>query len=429
MRNTYRQPSRSQPIAMKNNNGCEVREITPETNLCHRINRTRAKLVSHYRRALRAYLRHRDNARLQAAYELGCIALRSGMGVFDIARLHEEILVKAIADNGSPRELAHQTQAAEAFLLESLSPFETARRGIPEAYVRLGQLNKTLRQRNKALAAITARQHPMEEALRTSKGRCLKLLQEARYMKKDIQQHSAKMIMAREEERKRISRELHDEIGQVLATVNIGLGVLKKQAGHDRSFQKRVTATQTLLEQSMESVHRFARELRPEMLDHFGPYEAIRSYVRAFSERTGITATIQSKADLTGLDSEQEIVLFRVAQESITNVFKHAHATRIDIQFHRHLQGVCMEIQDNGRSFTVKDRLGKKGEERLGLLGMQERVRLVRGEFSIESAPGSGTTVRVRFPFGSKNGVASNGIGPKAPARESTPVVWSKTIL
>jgi signal transduction histidine kinase len=414
---------------MKNNNGCEVREITPETNLCHRINRTRAKLVSHYRRALRDYLGHRDHARLQAAYELGCIGLRSGMGVFDMARLHEETLAKAMTDYGGRAEMLQQARAAETFLLDALSPFEAARRGLPEAYVRLEQLNETLDKRNTALAAITARQRPMEEALRTSKGRCLKLFQQARSMKKDIQQHSAKMVMAREEERKRISRELHDEIGQVLATVNVGLSLLKKQAGHDRSFQNRVTATQRLLEQSMESVHRFARELRPEMLDHFGPYEAIRSYVRAFAERTGIAAAIHSKVDLDGLDSEQELVLFRVAQESITNVFKHAHATRIDIQFHRHPQGVCMEIQDNGRSFSVKDKLGKKGGKRLGLLGMQERVRLVRGEFSIESTPGSGTKVRVRFPLGPKNGVALNGNGRKAPSHESIPVVLSETIL
>jgi signal transduction histidine kinase len=346
---------------MKNNNGCEVREITPEVNFCHRINRSRAKLVSHYRQALRDYLGNRDNAHLQAAYELGCIALRSGMGIFDMARLHEEILVKAMTGDGNPREVTQEALAAETFLLDALSPFEAARRGIPEAYVRLGQLKKTLNQRNKALAVITARQRPMEEALRTSKGRCLKLFQQARSMKKDIQQHSAKVVMAREEERKRISRELHDEIGQVLATVNVGLSLLKKQAGHDRSFQNRVAATQRLLEKSMESVHRFARELRPEMLDHFGPYEAIRSYVRAFAERTGIAATIHSKVNLDGLDSEQELVLFRVAQESITNVFKHAHATRIDIQFHRHPQGVCMEIQDNGRSFSVKDKLGQKG--------------------------------------------------------------------
>ncbi|HXA14882.1 MAG TPA: sensor histidine kinase [Opitutaceae bacterium] len=414
---------------MKNNSGCEVRKITPEASLCHRINRTRAKLVSHYRRALRDYLRCKDNARLQAAYELGCIALRSGMGVFDMARLHEETLPKAMTCDGSRAEVAQQARAAETFLLDALSPFEAARRGLPEAYVRLGQLNEMLEQRNKALVEITARQRPMEEALRTSKGRCLKLFQQARSMKKDIRQHSAKMVMAREEERKRISRELHDEIGQVLAAVNVGLGMLKKQAGHDRSFQKRVTATQTLLEQSMESVHRFARELRPEMLDHFGPYEAIRSYARAFSERTGIAATIHSKADLAGLDNEQEIVLFRVAQESITNVFKHAHATRIDIKFHRHFQGVCMEIQDNGRSFSVEEELGKKWKKRLGLLGMQERVRLVRGDFSIESAPGSGTKVRVQFPLAPKNGTASNGNGHRACSHESSTVVLPKTIL
>jgi signal transduction histidine kinase len=297
---------------------------------------------------------------LQAAHELGCIALHSGMGVFDMARLHQEILAKAMICHGNRKAVAQQARAAETFLLDALSPFEAARRGIPEAYVRLGQLTETLEQRNKALAEIAARQHPIEKALRTSQKRCLRLFQEARSMKKDIRQHPAKLCVAREEERKRISRELHDEIGQVIAAVSVGLEMLKKQASHDQSFQRQVATTQTLLEQSMASVHRFAQELRPEMLDQFGPYEAIHSYVRAFAERTGITAIIQSKGDLAGLDSEQEIVLFRVAQECITNISKHAHATKIDICFRRLPQGISMEIHDNGRSFSVVDALGKK---------------------------------------------------------------------
>src|ERR1035441_7523296 len=130
---------------MKNNNGCEVREITPETSFCHRIDRSRAKLVSHYRRALRDYLGHGDHACLQAAHELGCIAMRSGMGVFDMARLHGETLAQAMTGDGSRREAAQQAEAAETFLLDALAPFEAARRGLPEAYVRLEQLNEILR--------------------------------------------------------------------------------------------------------------------------------------------------------------------------------------------------------------------------------------------------------------------------------------------
>jgi signal transduction histidine kinase len=401
---------------MTHNRGPEIRSLTSEEKVWHRIDGNRAKLLSRYRSALRDYLEHGDNEHLQSAYELGCVALHSGLGAFDMARLHEEILAKVAPHGGSREATARLARAADAFLLDALSPFESARRGLPAAYVRLGELKETLELRNKELAAITARQHPMEEALRVGKERYIKLFRQARTMKKDIRQHSAKMILAQEEERKRLSRELHDEIGQALAAVNVGLVMLKKHAGNDQSFQKWVTATHGLLEQSMESVHRLARELRPEMIDLFGPYEAIRAYVKAFAERTGITANIQPKADLTGLDSEQEIVLFRVAQESITNISKHACATRIDVRFHRLPQEICMEIQDNGRSFSVEDKLVRNGDKRLGLLGMQERVRLGRGDFSIESAPGQGTKVRVQFPLTGKNGGASNGnvVSPEA---------------
>ncbi len=415
------------PHKMKTNNQTENQSIAVGVGPYRRLHGARARLTNRYRSALLDYLRHRDNERLQLAYDLGCIAMRSGMGVFDMARLHEETLATAMPTNTSFADAAQQTRSAETFLLDALSPFEAARRGIPEAYVRLGELNETLEKRNKELAAIAARQHPIEEALRASKERYFKLFKQARTMKADIRQHAAKMILAQEEERKRLSRELHDEIGQVLAAVNVGLVMLKKQAGHDRLFQERVGATQALLEQSMESVHRFARELRPEMVDLFGPYEAIRSYVKAFAERTGITAIIRSKVDLAGLDSEQEITLFRVAQESITNISKHAHATRIDIRFRRLPQEICMEIQDNGRSFSVGDKLAEKGQKRLGLMGMQERVQLARGDFSIVSEPGQGTKVRVQFPLVPGVGAAADGSESKARAHDS--VVPSKEIL
>jgi signal transduction histidine kinase len=228
-------------------------------------------------------------------------------------------------------------------------------------------------------------------------------------MKREIRLHAAKVILAQEEERKRVSRELHDEIGQGLVAVSVGLAILKKHAGRDQAFQRRVNATQALLETSMESVHRFARDLRPEMLDLFGPFEAIRTYVKAFAERTGIAARMQTKADLAGLDSEQELVLFRVAQESITNVFKHAQATRVDIRFRRLPREILMEIGDNGRSFSVEDTLRRVEGKRLGLTGMRERVRLVHGELAIESSPGRGTKVRVTFPIALNQDAATGG--------------------
>lgn len=245
-------------------------------------------------------------------------------------------------------------------------------------------------------------QKQAQDALQESKEHYVQLFREAQEMEENLRQLSHKVVTAQEEERKHISRELHDEVGQTLTAVNVSIAMLKKEAGADGRLNGKVAAAQKLLEQSLETVHRFARELRPEMLDHLGPYAALRSYTKSFGERTGIKTVLQPNVTLDGIDGQQAIVLFRVAQESLTNVFKHARATRVEIGFPRIPGGICMEIADDGRSFHVDAQLAGKGKRRLGLLGMQERVRLVNGTFSIESVPGRGTTVRVQIPVGSQ---------------------------
>ena len=115
--------------AMKDHRGCDL-DVAPEASPRRPGKGSRAKLVSRYRAALRDYLRHTDNRRLQSAYDLGCVALRCGMGVFDMARLHEETLAKALTTGGSARESEQQARAAETFLLDALSPFEAARRAL-----------------------------------------------------------------------------------------------------------------------------------------------------------------------------------------------------------------------------------------------------------------------------------------------------------
>lgn len=242
-------------------------------------------------------------------------------------------------------------------------------------------------------------QKQAQDALQESKEHYMQLFREAQEMEDNLRQLSHKVVTAQEEERKHISRELHDEVGQTLTAVNVCIAMLKKEAGTNGRLNGKVAAAQELLEQSLETVHRFARELRPEMLDHLGPYAALRSYVKSFGERTGIKTTLQPNVNLDGIDGQQAIVLFRIAQESLTNVFKHARATEVNIRFPNIEGGICMEIADNGRSFPVQKQLAGKGRRRLGLLGMQERVRLVNGIFSIESVQGRGTTIRVQIPI------------------------------
>lgn len=236
-----------------------------------------------------------------------------------------------------------------------------------------------------------------ELALRESRQHYIRLFEEAKAMQEKLRRLSNKVMTAQEEERKHISRELHDEIGQTLTAANVSIAMLRKHAESDPDFARKVENAQTLLEQSMDMVHRFARELRPSMLDHLGPFAALQSYVKSYTKRTGLHVELQNTAKLDGLDPNQGTVLYRVAQESLTNVFKHAAATRVTIRLSQQAGKVRMEIADNGRGATrILEDAG--AGQRIGVLGMQERVRLASGEFSIRSAPKRGTTVRVLLP-------------------------------
>src|SRR5262249_10127199 len=160
-----------------------------------------------------------------------------------------------------------------------------------------------------------------------------------------------------------------------------------------RYLKEKIADTQSLLGQTMECVHRFARELRPTMLDELGLLSALRSYLKGFAERTGLRVHFKASPQAEKLDDEQKTVVFRVAQESLTNVAKHAQAPQVTATLRTLKNGVRMQITDNGKSFRVQPQFSVGTRKRLGLLGMQERVRLVNGRFAIESEPGKGTTV------------------------------------
>ncbi len=366
-------------------------------------------LVAKYQLALGAYLAREQEADLQRAYELGRSALNLGLGVLDITRLHQEAVgqlerSRRPAVNGD-REWAKTRQVIDTFFMETLSPFEVAHRGFRDACERLQGLNEMLEERNHELRASNRKlgaeireRKRAEEALRDSREHYMRLFKEARAMEENLRQLSNKVLTVQEEERKHISRELQDEIGQALTAVNVSVALLRSHAPDDAIFRKKVDDAQRLLEQSMEMINRFARDLRPSMLDHLGPVAALRNYVKLFMERTGIKTELEGSVSVDQLNNQQGTVLYRIAQESLTNVFKHAKATRVKIRLRQLPRAVSMEIADNGCAFAVQASNGE-GRQPLGLLGMQERVRLVNGQLAIESVPKRGTTVRVQIPL------------------------------
>jgi PAS domain S-box-containing protein len=252
---------------------------------------------------------------------------------------------------------------------------------------------------NRELKEEIIRRQAVEESLKKSEQHYSRLLDQSRVMQEELRHLSREVLQAQEEERKRISRELHDVIAQTLTGINIRLAALKKEAGiNPGGFERNIALTQQLVEKSVDIVHQFARELRPAVLDDLGLVAALHSFMKSFTARTGVHTHLTAFAGVERLETDRRTVLFRVAQEALTNVARHAQATRVEVSIQKQPQGICMKIKDDGKSFDVKRAMLARGAKRLGLLGMRERLEMVGGRFEIESAPGQGTTVTAQLP-------------------------------
>jgi PAS domain S-box-containing protein len=248
----------------------------------------------------------------------------------------------------------------------------------------------------------------VEESLVKSERHQRRLLEKSRLMQEQLRNLSRQVLHAQEEERKRVSRELHDVIGQTLTGINIRLAAMKKEAGFSgRSFGPNIARTQRMVEKSVSLVQQFARELRPAVLDDLGLIPALHSYMKAFAARTGVRAHLTAFAGVKQLDTARRTMLYRVAQEALTNVSRHARAGRVEVVIQKLADRIRMEISDDGKSFHVDRMLRGRGNKHLGILGMRERVEMVGGTFSVESVPGQGTTVRVEIPFANARKIPS----------------------
>jgi PAS domain S-box-containing protein len=254
---------------------------------------------------------------------------------------------------------------------------------------------------NEKLRQEIVRRKLMEKSLRASQRHQGKMLNQSRHMQEQMRHLSRQILLAQEDERKKLSRELHDVIAQTLTGINVRLSALKKAAAlNTRGLDRNIARTQRLVEKSVNIVHEFARELRPAVLDDLGLIPALHSFVQLFSKRTHISVHLKVFAEVEQLDATRRTVLFRVAQEALTNVSRHAHASRVDVSIQKLAGGICMKIKDNGKSFQVERMIRSPGRKHLGLLGMRERLEMVGGSFDVESAPGKGTTIIAQIRSG-----------------------------
>jgi PAS domain S-box-containing protein len=276
---------------------------------------------------------------------------------------------------------------------------------------------------NRKLRREIVRRQAVEEALNHSKQHQSRLLAQSRDMQEQLRRLSHQILQAQEEERKRISRELHDEIAQTLVSINVHLETLAREATvNPRLLKQKIARTQRLVGKSINIVHHFARELRPTTLDDLGLIAALHSFMNDFMKRTGIRVHFTTFAGVEQLDSARRTVLYRVVQSALANVAQHARASRVKVSIQKLPDTVRMKITDNGKSFDVERLSHTRNNEHLGLLGMRERVEMVGGNLSVESVPGQGTTIGVGLPLRVALGTpASAGSLPKHHPRSAVP--------
>ena len=204
---------------------------------------------------------------------------------------------------------------------------------------------------------------------------------------------------AKEEERRHIARELHDELGPALTAVIINLHLVRE---NPENSDARVADTIDLADRLVDQVRDLSLDLRPPLLDELGLVPALRGYIETEAKRAGILIDVVEDGPVKELPAEVEITAFRLVQEAVTNVIRHAEAETVNVTVRRDNGDLELSVKDDGRGFDVDSTLAGPAAGALGLIGMHERVQNLGGELKIDSAPGRGTTVRGRMSVGGK---------------------------
>jgi signal transduction histidine kinase len=224
--------------------------------------------------------------------------------------------------------------------------------------------------------------------------------QRAEKAEQELRRLSNQLVRVQEEERKTISRELHDEVGQILTGLRMELGTLSHY-NPDEEFRQRLESVKRLAEEALRSVRNLALLVRPSMLDDLGLEPALHWQAKEFSRRCGIPVSLNIEGKLDNLPESLRLCLYRAIQEAMTNCGKHAGASHVTVVVKQDEARVVASVHDDGRGF---DALVKTPG--LGLLGMTERVRALHGSMSVSTEPGSGTEIRLELPAALDSGIS-----------------------
>ena len=334
-------------------------------------------------------------------------SLRLIIQVNEKTSLHEKTLAMneaLMAGSVRQHELTQASNISNASLKVEISERKSAEEALKQAQEQLKhhaeRLEELVSERTSELTETNRRLEASVDFIKKGKEEYRLLLLESQIMQRKLSLLTRQIITAQEEERRSISRELHDGVVQTLVAINIQLSALSH--GATVAQRRKFSRIQRLLKDSENEAHRFARELRPTLLDDLGLIPALRGFNSSLQERKHIKIHLTAFEGVEALGAAERTVLFRVAQEALTNVVRHARATHVEMRISKSIGAVQMEISDNGKSFPVERTFLAKNPKRLGLVGMKERIEMVGGTLTIESLLGKGTTVRVQVPFNPK---------------------------
>lgn len=216
---------------------------------------------------------------------------------------------------------------------------------------------------------------------------------------KDMRAYLTRLVDIQEKERARIAQELHDGTGQHLAAVGLALGAIINNYDQTIAIEKKLENLQSMLTELGKEIHNVAWELRPPSLDKHGLVPALKHYTEIWANRTGIQVEfLATGVESVRASSTVETALFRIVQESFTNIAKHANASKVNVILQQHKNEIHLVVEDNGEGFLTENDQVSAGQS-MGLSGMKERANLAGGNFQIESSHGHGTAIFVRVPF------------------------------
>jgi signal transduction histidine kinase len=356
---------------------------------------------------LRRHLAQKREAKGSAAGRFAGEIICTGLRPSELTAFQERFLLETILPRIGPGQRSTLIRRAATFLSHTIIPpgttashARTMTRFQRSLVASLGRRAVDLAAVNQGLAREIARREISRRSLAKRERSRAEILERCDRQQKQLRRLSGQILSVQEDERRRISRELHDVIAQTLSCINMRLAALKKQASlNTRTLERTIDRTQKLVERSVKRVHQFARELRPAVLDDLGLIPALRACLRQFSRESGVKTRLVGFTGLEHLGPDHRTVLYRVAQEAITNIARHARATHASISIERCGRQVRMRVADDGRAFDAERVLRSSTGRQLGLLGMRERVVMVGGVFRVTSVAGTGTVVEVLIPF------------------------------